>query len=107
MLASDFDHVRENEVAKTFGDAFARALAALPVSEWRGPIASGYGLHVVFVRNRTPGRVPALAEVRDAVLRELTAARRTRMVDGAYEALRKRYDVVIESPAEDAPVAKQ
>ena len=107
MLASDFDHVRESEVAKTFGDAFARALAALPVSEWRGPIESGYGLHVVFVRNRTPGRVPALAEVRDAVLRELTAARRTRMVDGAYEALRKRYDVVIESPAEDAAVAKQ
>jgi hypothetical protein len=97
MLASDFDHVTESEVAKTFGDAFARALAALPVSEWRGPIASGYGLHVVFVRNRTPGRIPALAEVRDAVARERTSAQRTRMVDDAYAALRKRYEVVIES----------
>lgn len=97
MLASDFDHVTESEVATTFGDAFARTLATLPISEWRGPIASGYGLHVVFVRNRTPGRVPALAEVRDAVARELTTATRKRMIDDAYAALRQRYDVVVES----------
>jgi hypothetical protein len=106
MLPSDFDHVSVSEVARTFGDEFAAALAAGPVSQWSGPIASGYGLHVVFVRNRTSGRLPALDEVRDEVSRELRAATRKRMVDDAYAARRARYDVVIESAARDAIAAR-
>ncbi len=107
MLPSDFDHVGDDEVARTFGDGFADALAALPISEWTGPIESGYGLHVVFVRNRTAGRVPALAEVRDAVARELTAAARTAMIEKAYAGLRARYEVVIEPPTAENAVAAQ
>lgn len=98
MLPSDFDHVSEREVGKTFGDDFAHTLATLPESTWSGPIPSGYGLHVVFVRNRTAGRLPALAEVSDAVVREATTARRKAMAEKAYAALRARYDVVITAP---------
>jgi hypothetical protein len=106
MLPSDFDHVAASEVARTFGDEFAAALAAVPVSQWSGPIVSGYGLHVVFVRSRTSGRLPALDEVLDEVSRELGAATRKRMVDDAYAARRARYDVVIEPAARDAVAAR-
>ena len=102
MLPDDYEHVPASEVARDYGDDFARALADLPVSEWSGPITSGYGLHVVFVRNRTAGRVPALAEVREAVARELGAATRRQMVENAYQALRTRYEIVMEAPAGDA-----
>jgi hypothetical protein len=106
LLPSDFDHVPASEVSRTFGDEFATALASLPVSTWSGPIASGYGVHVVFVRNRTPGRVPPLAEVRDAVARELGAATRKDMVERAYAALRARYEVVVEPAARAAVAAR-
>ncbi len=105
MLPTDYDDVSAPEVASTFGDAFAEALATAPVSAWHGPIASGYGLHVVVVRTRTPGRVPALADVRDAVVREVTAARRKRMLDDAYAALRARYEVEVDPAAGAATVA--
>ena len=35
--------------------SFARAVDALPPGRWSGPIASSYGLHRVFVQERTPG----------------------------------------------------
>ena len=43
---------------------------------WTGPIASGFGLHIVRVSERREGRVPALGEVRDAVMREWTNDKR-------------------------------
>jgi hypothetical protein len=106
MLPSDLDHVATSEVARTFGDEFAAELAAVPVAQWSGPIPSGYGLHVVFVRSRTPGRLPALDEVRDEVARELGAAARKRMVEDAYAARRARYHVVIEPAAGDTVAAR-
>ena len=103
LLPGDFDHVPLREVAATFGDGFAAAVDALPVSTWSGPVESGFGLHVVFVRNRRPGGVPPLAEVRDAVARELSADRRRTMVDAAYAALRARYEIVEEPAAGPTP----
>lgn len=106
MLPGDFDHVPLHEVAATFGDAFAAAVATLPISTWSGPIESGYGLHAVFVRNRKPGGPPPLAEVRDDVARAFSAERRRAMVDAAYAALRSRYEIVEEPMASAASPAR-
>jgi hypothetical protein len=67
------------ELAASFGDGFARAVAALPPGRWSGPIASSYGLHRVFVQERTPGRAARLEEVRSA-LREAVFAERAEAV---------------------------
>jgi peptidyl-prolyl cis-trans isomerase C len=67
------------ELAASFGGAFARAVAALPPGRWSGPIASSYGLHRVFVQERTPGRAARLEEVRSA-LREAVFAERAEAV---------------------------
>jgi hypothetical protein len=102
MLPADLDQVGPSEVARVFGDAFADRVAALELSRWSGPVESGYGLHLVFVRSRSEGRLPPLADVRNAVARDVTAAERKRMVEAAYRQLRTRYEVVIERPGEDA-----
>ena len=52
-----------DEVAKTFGPGFARALFQLAPGAWAGPIESGYGWHLVWVDAMTPARVPAFEEV--------------------------------------------
>ena len=96
LLPFDFDAVATADVARLFGDDFAGALAALEPGRWQGPIASGYGAHLVLVRQRIPGSVPALEEVRDAVRREWQSKARRDANEAFYQKLRGRYRVVVE-----------
>src|SRR5436190_23914871 len=75
LLEHRFEATPTTEIAKQFGDQFAAKVAELPVQQWAGPIESGYGMHLVFVENRTDGRLPDLTEIRDAVQRDWTNAR--------------------------------
>jgi hypothetical protein len=97
-LASSFSDLEPADLSSLFGGDFATAVLALPVGAWQGPIASGYGLHLVFVRERSPARLPPLAEVRETVLRDLEATRRAEASERRLAELRERYEVRIEWP---------
>jgi len=96
MLPQDVQDSDRGEVARLFGDAFADSLLKTPPGRWTGPVRSGYGMHLVFVRAREEGRRPALEEVRGLVLRELAAERRKQALDALYARLLERYQVVVE-----------
>ena len=96
LLEHRFANVEAAEVAKQFGEKFASALNDLPLGEWQGPVESSYGIHLVFVDERTERRSPALEDVRDAVRRELLNVRRLESNKKFYDGLRKRYTVNIE-----------
>jgi hypothetical protein len=98
LLPPEFALSSRSEIARLFGDAFTQQLQHLEPGRWGGPIESGYGLHLVYVRERVDGRVPALAEVRQAVQREWFAARRKEVNEQFYQHLRARYTVVVEQP---------
>ncbi len=102
MLPSDFDNIFEGDVVRHFGTEFATALADVPVGHWSGPVASAYGLHLVLIRERQPGVLPALEKVRDRVEREWEAARRKEATEAFYQGLRGRYEVSVERPGADA-----
>ena len=85
-----------SEVSKQFGDKFAAKLSDLSVGQWYGPVESAYGVHLVFVEERTEGRLPDLAEVRDAVRRDWTNARRLESNEKFFQNLLKHYDIVVE-----------
>lgn len=97
-LPSDSDDVSVSEVSRLFGDAFSESLLALATGRWEGPVESAYGLHLVFVRERRPGRDPSLLEVREAVAREWLADRRRQAREDSYRSLRERYEVEIAAP---------
>jgi hypothetical protein len=59
---------RHHRGAKQFGENSRRS-GQLSLGQWQGPVESAYGVHLVFISERTEGRVPALAEVRDAASR--------------------------------------
>lgn len=100
MLRAEMRDASVAEVAQEFGDEFARRVEASPAGQWSGPVTSGYGSHLVFVAARTPGRIPALAEIREDVSREWTDAQRVEQNERFYDELLKRYSVTIE-PAPD------
>jgi hypothetical protein len=97
LLPDSLDAAPVSEIARVYGQDFAVAVAALPIGEWQGPIASAYGVHLVEIGSREPGRIPALAEVRVAVERDLLRARADQAGKAFYQSLRQRYSVRIES----------
>jgi len=104
MLPNTLDAAPASEVARVFGQDFAEAVAALPVGGWQGPVQSSYGVHLVQIGAREPGRVPALNEVRAAVERDLLRARAEQSGEAFYQSLRQRYSVRIEAGSEAADV---
>ena len=103
LLPFDVPMTSREAVAQTFGRAFADALDKAPVGQWVGPFLSSYGLHLVRVTERTSGRIPELAEVREIVSREWAAEEKKRLQDQQFADLLKRYKVTIQLPAEGAP----
>ena len=102
LLEQDFSPLPGTEVAKQFGAEFAAKLAGVPPGQWQGPIVSGFGAHLVLVRERTEGRLPPLADVRETVRREWANERRLRANETYFQELLKRYAVTIESPTDAA-----
>jgi hypothetical protein len=99
MLPPVIELSSQSDVARVFGQEFAAKVAGLAPGSWVGPIASGYGLHLVEVTERVEGRLPELAEVRDAVLRDWQAAQRRERGEALFRTLLARYTVVVEPPA--------
>jgi hypothetical protein len=103
MVEHTFDNTSAREVGSLFGEKFATALARLSPGQWQGPVESGYGVHLVFLAQRTEGSLPALADVRETVRREWTHAKRREASDQFYQMLLRKYAVTIETP----PVATE
>lgn len=102
LVGHSFEAEPAGEVGKLFGEQFVRGLERVIPGQWQGPVESGYGLHLVFVTERTEGRVPELGEVRDAVRRELVDSRKRDSDERLYEKLLKHYEVIVEtSPPHD------
>lgn len=98
LLPHHFESLSATEARKAFGDSFVAGLSTLTPGQWQGPVPSGYGVHLVTVSERTPARIPELAEVRDAVRREWANARRVEANETFFRSLLQRYTVTIEHP---------
>ncbi len=86
------------EVARAFGNDFADALMKLPPGQWSGPVESGFGLHLVFVRQSTKGAAAELVAVRSLVEREFLAERRKAELQALYKRLLAKYAVSVDMP---------
>jgi hypothetical protein len=93
LLPRDLPLRSEAELGRSLGPDFAREAIRLAPGEWAGPIASSYGLHLVFVHEKSEARPAVLSEVRErvaaALLEELGRAALRELVTE----LRARYGV--------------
>jgi hypothetical protein len=98
MLGNVFLDARESEVEGLFGREFADAIMRVDTAQWVGPVESGYGLHLVFVRDRVDGTVPPLSDVVVEVRRDVLAERQRTLNEEVYRRFRERYDVRVNWP---------
>ena len=85
-----------------FGEAFAEAVFALEPGYWSQPIESPYGLHLVWVADKLPDRLPPLDQVRSAIALTLAKERAAGRLAQAMGRLRSLYPVHIEADDEAA-----
>ena len=101
MLPSALRDAASDEVSRTFGSQFTQSLPSIPDRRWSDPVASDFGVHLVWIDSRTPARMPSLAEVRRDVERDLLAERTRKAGEAFYDTLRKRYTVKFEADLGD------
>ena len=89
-----------SDIGRLFGEQFGRQIVDLEPGRWQGPVKSGYGLHLVYVTEKEPARLPELAEVRNQVEREWIFARKKEMLEAMYKKLMEKYTIIIEQTSE-------
>lgn len=103
MLEPRYENTSQGEVERLFGTAFAASIVKQPVGTWAGPIASGFGVHLVRVDALTPGGTPSLNDVRPLVEREWANVRRQKVSKAFYEKLRAKHRVTVQMPGSAGP----
>ena len=96
MLPNAVTGTSEDELARTFGEAFREAVVSLPVGQWQGPVESGFGLHLVKITGREDSRIPEWVEVRDRIATDLLYEERKAAEDQFYAEVLPRYQVVFD-----------
>lgn len=92
------DNVDRTQIASDFGDAFATALAGLKPGAWSGPVASGFGLHLVRIRAVQTSSKPKLADVRQKLANDWRAQTVKDREAKAYQTLLDGYKIKIAKP---------
>jgi hypothetical protein len=99
-LDSEFRDADEQTVATLFGPAFAGAVMALQPGTWTGPLASGYGQHLVRVSHVVPPATRGFADARGEVLERWREAREREQRATFVAALMQKYVVTVDESVE-------
>ena len=98
-LQSSVEDADRDQIAREFGENFAaEMLKAKEGNEWIGPIASGFGQHLVRVRAVSAGRKPELSQVRQRIENDWRAETAKAREAKAYQALLDGYSITIAKP---------
>lgn len=93
-LQNEYTGLSPRDAERLFGHTeLARTLFEAPLGLWTGPYRSGYGWHLVHVRERTPEVPQRFSEARARVLTAWQIDQRRRQLNQAIEELRRHYTV--------------
>ncbi|MHC5108938.1 MAG: peptidyl-prolyl cis-trans isomerase [Planctomycetota bacterium] len=96
MLQSYYPRRPSLEIAKLFGKGFAQAIDELSPGQWHGPVLSGYGVHLVYVHDRSQEPPPTYEEVQSTILEDWQAEQRQKFNEQFVAGLMARHNIVIE-----------
>lgn len=96
LLEQHIQAVDQTILANLFGAPFAEQVFALEPAHWHGPIASGYGFHLVRVDRHDAARQRPFEEVRERVLAEWTRIEQEKAEQQYFAGLLQKYQVVVD-----------
>jgi hypothetical protein len=105
MREQEFRDASADDITAALGPVFAEQVLKLPAGGWRGPIASSYGLHLVWVSGRATPPPVEFERVREAVARDLADEYRRAANRDFMERLQQRYQISVDEAALAAAAA--
>ncbi len=99
MLDNVYENISTAQIARLYGLKFAKSLDDIDVGTWQGPVKSGYGLHLVKIDKKSPGRIGTLAELSSEIKRDFRIDTQKKAINNFYETLESQYTVIIGSEA--------
>lgn len=95
----EFTDANADDIAAALGREFAEKVTVTPAGDWRGPLASSYGLHLVRVSGRTDPQAVAFEAARDAVVRDFSEERRRAANGDFLQRLKAQYRITVDEAA--------
>lgn len=84
----------DDEIASHFGELFQQQLFALKTGDqWRGPIQSTYGWHLVLLVKNSPAYIPPLEEIASNVFADAQREQQQKIKRQAIEKLMAKYQI--------------
>jgi peptidyl-prolyl cis-trans isomerase C len=103
MLPRVYVDKRTDEIGRDFGRAFSDEIAGLETKQWHGPVASAYGLHLVYIGSREEASLPPLEQVRSRVANDWLVEQQRIADERIYERLRSRYEIRVAGQPSGTP----
>jgi hypothetical protein len=107
LLQSSYSNKDAAEIRREFGSRFAETVLGLEPHSWHGPVASGYGLHAVYVQERSDAKLPDFSDLKERLKADWMSARQRKITRKAYEKLRGRYRVLVEGMPYDLDISSK
>ncbi len=95
ILGNELNLISKNDLQQNFGNSFYESLTLINENQWSGPIASDYGLHIVFIKKRVDGYVPGLNQIYQKVYSDYLVMKRRENVINFLDEVKQEYEVII------------
>ncbi|MBS0420682.1 MAG: peptidyl-prolyl cis-trans isomerase [Proteobacteria bacterium] len=96
-------HVTPRTVATYFGPSIADAVSRLPVGHTTEPTRLGNGVVYLYLNNKTPGEIPALAGIHDLVAADAMRDRQEHALEALLASLRQSAHIEFATSPSSAP----
>ena len=90
LIGATVGPIAAADLDRQLGPGFSASLDDAPVGSWFGPVRSSYGLHLIWIHERTPATMPSLDSVQAQVLHHMLRARSSDRARERIAALRAR-----------------
>jgi parvulin-like peptidyl-prolyl isomerase len=101
LLQHEYSQATERDVRSDFGEEFAASVVRLEPKKWQGPVRSGYGLHLVYVTERTDSYVPDWQTLKSRILDDMDLEARNAARELFYTEILRTYEIVYRGEALD------
>jgi len=97
-LPRKMQQANQTSIEKVFGKVFYTSINTLETGQWLGPIESGFGNHLVFIKGKVAAPKKEFLQVLDELKRDWRSKQAQSSLQNDYEILRSKYNITIESP---------
>ena len=89
----DYENTDAETLSRQLGMQFTRGLETVDIGKWTGPIQSGFGMHLVYLKKRKDPKRPPFESIKRELTRDLEYETQQKMNDLVFEELKKNYRI--------------